>query len=356
MAFLDQVERRLDLSAAVKQDVMRELASHFAELKAELVESGMESSQAEREAEKRLGEPADVAARLNAAHNSASWKSALLCAVPFACGSVSYLLMTLGVNLVLAWILCGVMLLAVTVVGIRELLLGRRPIWLAAWLAGSLYLFGALVLLVAALLGCGIEASINATAAAPMILLLVAGWRVKRWRIFAVAAGIVYGLSLFHTSSNFAWDTITQLGFIAMLVIAARATFEIHPHGSASQASLFLLSAFILNPVLAPFVCGFGWLSNTPAEMAYMSAKSLLYALPVVWFVRTPSNSRRALIALAALLLYPAFDRLSPADAGWTLGGWLQGLSDSLWAYVAVMLPIWIEVVRKRRGRPAIVR
>ena len=120
---------------------MRELASHFAELKSELVESGMEASQAELEAEKRLGEPSDVAARLNATHNSASWKSALLCAVPFVCGSVSYLLMTLGVTPGLAWILYGVMLAAVTVVGIRELVLGRRPAWLVAWLAGSLCVF-----------------------------------------------------------------------------------------------------------------------------------------------------------------------------------------------------------------------
>lgn len=351
MAFLDQVERRLDLPTAVKQQVIRELVSHFTELKSELVESGMEVSKAESEAEKRLGEPADVAARLNAAHNSASWKSALLCAVPFVCGFVSYSLMSLGVSR----ILCGVMLAAVTVVGIREIVLGRRPAWLAAWLAGSLYFFSALAFLVAVLLGCGIYAGLKAMATAPVILLLVAGWRVKRWRIFAVAAGIVYmyGLSLFHTSSNFAWDTIMQLGIIALLVMAARATFEIHPHGSASQASLFLLSAFMLYPVLAPFVSAIG---NDPAVMGYMAAKSLLYACPVIWFARTPSNARKGFIVLAALLLYPAFDSLFPVGVGWTLGQWVQSFYDSAWAFAAVMLPIWLDAVRSRRDRPSIAR
>ena len=144
-----------------------------------------------------------------------------------------------------------------------------------------------------------------------------------------------------------------QLGTIALLVIAARATFEIHPHGSASQASLFLLSAFMLYPVLAPFVLAIG---NEPAVMGYMAAKALLYACPVVWFARTSSSLRRGLIALAALLLYPIFDHLSPYHGSWYWGWWLQNLSDTAWAYVAVMLPIWIDVARRRRERPSIVR
>jgi hypothetical protein len=228
--------------------------------------------------------------------------------------------------------------------------------WLPAWLAGSLYLFGSLVYVSTGLLGSWFpDVVINCVWVGVAVLFLAAAWHVKRWRGVAVGAGVAYCLSLLYVGG---WTGywIGELSFATLCVTAARATFEIHRYGRASQASLFLFSGFMLYPVLAPFVLGFFWLSNTPAEMAYMSAKALLYAFPVVWFVRTPSNSRRALIALAALLLYPAFDRLSPADAGWTLGGWSQNLSDSLWAYVAVMLPIWIEVVRKRRGRPAIVR
>ena len=84
MDFLNQTENLLDMPLADKADVMRELTAHFDELCDELVASGMDAAEARTAAEQRMGTPSEIAAQMNAAHYTASWKSALLCVVPFA--------------------------------------------------------------------------------------------------------------------------------------------------------------------------------------------------------------------------------------------------------------------------------
>ncbi|NIN68576.1 MAG: hypothetical protein GTO63_28500, partial [Anaerolineae bacterium] len=47
MNFLSGIERKLDLPPAEKEQVLRELRSHYEETKQELISSGMDSGMAE---------------------------------------------------------------------------------------------------------------------------------------------------------------------------------------------------------------------------------------------------------------------------------------------------------------------
>ncbi len=55
MDFLSEVEKQLDLPRDEKARVLRGLQSDYAEVKGELLASGMDPAQAEQEAARRLG-------------------------------------------------------------------------------------------------------------------------------------------------------------------------------------------------------------------------------------------------------------------------------------------------------------
>lgn len=136
MDFLSEVEKKLDLPPGEKAQVMRELRSHYEEIKAELIASGMDADSAEQEASRRLGDPADVASGIQAVYNQATWKSAFLTALPFlgmVLSTALYMLVKLP-----AYVpeLAITALASVMITGsLRELSAGRRPVWLATWLA-----------------------------------------------------------------------------------------------------------------------------------------------------------------------------------------------------------------------------
>lgn len=140
MDFLEKVERQLDLPPAEKSQVMRELKSHYEEMRDQLIASGTDPAVVEAETAQKMGEPGDIAARLSVVHNRASWKSALLAAAPFA---LPILALTLVPTASRSWNILGMVLLGVFgvilfILGLRQLLHGWRPVWLATWLAGML--------------------------------------------------------------------------------------------------------------------------------------------------------------------------------------------------------------------------
>lgn len=356
MIYLDEVSKRLDLSQAEKEQVMRELGSHYVETRDELIEAGMAESEADIEAGKRLGEPGDVAARLNASHNTASWKSAVMCAVPFVIGAGSYMLMALGVGSDAAWIACGSLLMALAFFSTRQLSLGRYSIWLPAWMGASVCAACAIVFQSSWLLGSSLEVSTKAATAILVLLFVIASCRVNQWRKLAIGLGFVCFLNYFCTWGSLAGYWAGQLSFLVLCVTAARATFELHRYGNPSQASLFLFSGIMLYPVLGPFISSYSWLSHTTADMIYMTAKSILYAVPVIWFIRSPSRLSKIFIALGALLLYPVIDMFSPAAGGPTLYRLGQELPESLWPFSMVVLPLLLHKIRKISGGRIVVQ
>ena len=68
MDFLEEVEMKLILPPEKKEQVMRELRSHYDEIKTELLASGMSGEEAEKEAQSRMGDPEKVVNRLKAVH------------------------------------------------------------------------------------------------------------------------------------------------------------------------------------------------------------------------------------------------------------------------------------------------
>ena len=144
MDFLNEVEKKLDLPSAEKKQVMRELESHYHEVEGELLASGMNECEAAREAARRLGDPQDIAQRMQAVHYRASWKSALVSIIPIlgwvfwfawkypGSGQIVHAMNSTGHYLfTLSWIV-------IVGISIRELIARRRPVWLATWLASVL--------------------------------------------------------------------------------------------------------------------------------------------------------------------------------------------------------------------------
>ena len=305
MSYLNEIEKRLDLPPATKQQVLRELASHFAELKAELVESGMEPPQAEREAEKRLGEPADVAARLNAAHNSASWKSALLCAVPFVASITCSALPWPQVRTPVAVAFTALFAAA----SIRELIKGRRPVWLAPWLAGAMYFSASQVFSVPIIVdnppSFGASRAMFVLGGILAALSLVAAWRVHVWQrpvlMYSLIVVVIGAFAVIRSEASVAGSlgVVLMLGALAwypcvvvLLVYFTRCVLEMHPYGNAMQASLFLLAVLTLE------------VSGTTSGAVAPAAGELLCAGAIVWMVRAPLRRDKCKAMWAALFLW----------------------------------------------------
>jgi len=141
MAFLDEVRKKLDLPPAEKEQVMRELESHYHEVEDEALSTGMNECEASAEAAKRLGDPSDIAQRMQTVHTRATWKTALLTSLPFLGIMLIHILAIFNASqgvhrpfdisrALVSALLCTVFILG----SIKELRADRRPLWLATWL------------------------------------------------------------------------------------------------------------------------------------------------------------------------------------------------------------------------------
>ena len=275
MDFLSEVEKKLDLPPAEKAQVIRELRSHYEELKGELVASGMDVERARTEAAQRLGDPADVASGLCAVHCKATWKTALLTAFPLA----AMLIVSLS-RFPLMQIIKGphaqrsaiydyqmYVLIATAVLGavfvtgsIRELMRNRRPMWLATWLAvgirelvsaayrlqeltrwteGQRMPQGGVLLPVAFLtLAAGALAMVMFRRSTKWFLIL-GGW--------TLLVEVIY-IALPWASLRTLWSSAFMVMADAPLITAvALGLFARHPYGNTAQASLFLFAIYVSN-------------------------------------------------------------------------------------------------------------
>jgi len=249
--FLMEIDRRLDLPLDKRISVMRELVSHYHEIRDELVESGMELTQADEEAIRRLGSPSDIATRLNAAHNSASWKSALLAAMPFFAWGICLLVQSDRARTLLEIVLGALLLCG----SIRELVCRRRPIWLATWLGGA---WIAVIALIAHLWP---NQCILITVNFLYAVVLVTVWpsRVWRWKgigyVLVAAGGLWLIVLLAHYHVRPANDGMRTavgvsgylaccLATIGSIQVFAMRVFGDRRSGNTAAASLFLFSVF----------------------------------------------------------------------------------------------------------------
>ena len=272
MDFLSEVEKKLDLPPAEKAQVMRELRSHYCELRDEFVEYGMNAVQAGQEAAKRLGDPYDLASRLRSVHCTATWKMALLTIIPFLGLAFNQ---QFSSRLVLfsesiwpyLWELLPVFFgLAMLVGSIIALRSERRPMWLATWLP-----IGVAFPIVAASYGTAhllLRDKFTPMPVSQMAILftymgvsivtlygLVALWvfrQIPKWR--AIVAGIaLLGIAVelvvyFSLDANAVcnYSLLLLKLFSAPLVLAiAIQLFAKHPYGNAALASLFLYTHYL---------------------------------------------------------------------------------------------------------------
>ncbi|HET6453141.1 MAG TPA: hypothetical protein VFI02_01940 [Armatimonadota bacterium] len=308
MDFLSEVEKKLDLPPGEKAQVIRELKSHYEELKGELVASGMDADLAARETSRRLGDPADVAFRLQAIHCRATWKTALLAAFPFVTGILATLLhipvaralpaspaFLSAVHSYLAHLLIlSVLFAAILLTGsIRELMRNRRPVWLATWLVVGINELIATVYLLEQLIRKQLPAN-QENIVPSLIFILVFGIAAMAtfrrstkwflilggWTILAEAMYVMHP-ALVHTG----WFYPLLLLVPAPLVMAlALRVFARHPYGNTAQASLFLF-AFYVGLRSHPVVPG-RWivtlaLDLLPALVIIVTA--LAYARSITW-------------------------------------------------------------------------
>ncbi len=306
MDFFSEVERQLDLPPDEKAQVIRELESHYLEIKDELIATGTDPAHAEQEAARRLGDPGEIAVRMQQVHCRATWKSAFLAAAPIQAPALLAMLVhgAHGMHLLTLNALgITAMLLQAGLFGgvaIRELVLGRRPVWLPTWLAGGLV---ALAGLAWALGPPGPPYSMVValvSTALPIAVALLLCWKSPKWR--AAAIGVPVATALFLgvrggviIRSPLFWGSISSVLHAAVWTLIALRVFAAHRHGNAPQASLFLFAYFFA--YFAPVV----WGGPYPAFLLYL----LLWLLPVAAVVvyARASTWRNKIVALAAAIV-----------------------------------------------------
>lgn len=339
MTYLQQVESHLDLSSAEKTEVLKELDSHIADIRSELIASGMNVLTAKVEAEKRMGPPEDVAYRLNAAYNTASWRSSVFAALPFL---ASFLLLLFSGTQLHIWLM-AVISVVTAVVSVRELICGRRPIWLAPWLAAAIYFTFVTI-----------EGMVSNTTTPLMVLVfsfavffLIVAFTMRKWQLPSIILSGIYLLCaviIFNSGSNYStqWAMIIPLfaTFLVMFIMLARIIFEFHPYGTAIRASLFLMSIYILNSSI----------TTEPWEPDIQAVIALLAALLIILIARAKDQFTKVkLLFLGTLLLAVAW-AYTPE---WEI---LAIISETVLNFIIlnliVLFPLWCENRRKNAEPP----
>ncbi len=372
MDFLGEIERKLDLPPAEKEEVVRELKSHYEELRTELVSSGMDAGRAEEEAARRLGDPRDIAARMGVVHCQATWKSAVLAALPFAAAAAIAAVCRAAVgpdatpslfpaNLaVLVPASFGLLLISVSA---RELVLRRRPIWLATWLATACVMAGEAHRAVLRV-NPGYHQVLTAWHSSILILVLGAAtaWAFRKsptWR------GIYLGITLLGTGARLmvygapSMDAILAIVYllcaVSCLIGLALKVFAWHPYGNVAQSSLFL---FVLS---APISLRYGPSHQGTGYVACAALMVILGGATVLVFARARTWPRKlvALSAgLSAMVMVYWRELAGFGERGWYAGGaWLDtGIAYSMVLLVCVVLiPLLFDRFRRSR-RPEFVQ
>lgn len=290
MDYLNEVERLLDIPPAKKREVMRELSLHYQEIRDSLVASGMDPAQAEQEAIRQLGDPKETALRLNPVHCRSSWGSVMLAALPFL------LILSLRHNWLVTLLTenrlaqIGMLILAVVYAAImlRELIAGRRPIWLATWLAAGLGFGYGLLALCIHLGWLTYPDNRYVPWLLPLVVLPVC-WKEPKWRTAAlVISALFVTFAALHFRVHFAVAVTALLVFPAAWIMVGIRTFGAHRFGHPVLASLFVYTYFLIGlPLQLPAIC-----SITYGGVG-LGIGSLFSALAVLAFGRERSRRRQ---------------------------------------------------------------
>ena len=364
MDFMKEIERKLDLPAAEKSQVLRELRSHYEELRDKLIASGMDAAQAEQEAARRLGDPEDVAARLRTVHCRATWKSALLAAFPFA-GLVLIRAVwraTVGIGVTDGWLQVTLLPLVAVCLGllmisgsVRELALGRRPIWLATWLATA-YLALRDASRIALIANAGSHQLMHTRSVLfygiEILVLGAATWAFRKspkWRNFYLVLtlldlGIKPFMNSIHDPTPVVLLITQELVISSAFMGLALKLFAWHPYGNVAQPSLFL---WVLS---TPTSLHTRWLDGTGYAVYYAVCALLMVILAgvtVLIFARACTPQRKLVVLSAGLLAFQQTDWLaSGACASSSIAAVVCGMALLVWV---VLIPMFLQ--RLRRGR-----
>ncbi len=126
-SYIQRLRARLDLDAAVADDIVREMETHIEDRLAELQRGGIDSDHAQRSLSERLGRPTALAREFQQAYASATWNDALTAAAAFL--FVAALYATHLWNHPAAVSGVAVVVVAATLYGLWR----RRPPWFYAW-------------------------------------------------------------------------------------------------------------------------------------------------------------------------------------------------------------------------------
>ncbi|MHB0998707.1 MAG: HAAS signaling domain-containing protein [Armatimonadota bacterium] len=332
MTFLDEVRKKLDLPPAEKEQVMRELESHYHEIEDEAVDSGMNECEAATEAARRLGDPSDIAQRMQTVHCRATWKTAILTALPFLMfvfiATVSFMPVLIN-NRSLEYLypLSTIPVIAILLIGsARELKANRRPLWLATWLPAGIMILSAIVHIVTRGIVLNIYTSNNMMPVIAktlihfamrnsiqiLILGLLALWvyrRSRKWMLIitgVIIAGlslhIVFALTYYNNNPHYIMSLpeITREFFSVVIVtFLAVKLFIRHPYGDVARTSLMLYT--LLLPGLTMTIDG-------DINLIYwMTMLSLIISgLVVLAYSRIPQHMIKQWI-LAAVIIIQGF-------------------------------------------------
>ena len=369
MDFLSEVEKKLDLPPGEKAQVIRELKSHYEELKGELVASGMDADLAAQEASRKLGDPADVSSRLQAIHCRATWKTALLAAIPLAASAALRLsafpmsravlgehapksaIYTYHTYVMIATLVFAMIFLAGSV---RELVRNRRPMWLATWFA------------------VGINELVTAVRRLEEFTAWVEGERIPQAGVFPSFALLILlvgllAMATFRRSTKWffilggwtvlaeviyravPWESIAPGWFHAfaalvpapLVMAVALGLFARHPYGNTAQASLFLF-AFYVN------ITSISGRLNQWFFIVFNVLPALVIIATMLWYART-GNWRWKLAVLAGGIVATSLTNLAIFVSAY------QVLHTVFMLFWVILVPLLFER-RWSERRPEFVR
>lgn len=329
MGCLDRIERQLDIPPGDRAEIMRELRSHYEDLTEDLVYSGLNRDEAEKEAERQFERPESVASKLRNAHMRCGWDSALLAVFPFL-ALVMLCSVICSPNLTFARLgtLAFVGIVAyISVRAISEVKQDRRPVWLATWLAISLIWPAAVFPHVTALARVfGIDylrqgqIINNFIFAGVMIsVAMLAFWSFTKSRYWRIPVRIVAGvgvLSVFITLIRPAVQygplgAIVTLSWLVLVLTVAVRMFVLHLHGRPTESALFILAIYMAGFYLV--AVGF---TNADSHRANVSAfgefsAALLVGFTTLVYARMTTYLLKTIALLAGLVLSCVFGCVS---------------------------------------------
>lgn len=352
MNYLYNIYTQLDLPDDEKDRVMRELRAHYKELKRELIESGIKPKLAKVEAERRMGDAGDVAARLSAVHNSSTWKSAILSAVPFIISAIYLLIYIHWTNPITRIWTASIVAAAMLSVGGIALKHSRMPIWSAAWLGSGLSVVLTVISsFIERTSRAGILTGPRAMAIASLALAVIAtliSWNIPSRRKGALIISSICTINALAvlisgpTKSSDVFPSL-MLGFIflGLLIYMARSLFEFQPYGNVAKASLFMLTIISMKFAL-----------STGEVPGYFITGQMLCGVLVVCFARAPQLRTKSIILLIIAITwnlgsYLSLNPLKAHSYSQLIISFLQHqlFSILIW-YAFTAYPLWMRSYR----------